>query len=465
MHERIIRKVWLLLVFLALFSCRTEEIISSDFVQQNKGYSNKSLWKEDEVFIKNVKKIYNDNADKTRMKSRYGEIFWDYATSMNTFDETYLIAPILKDGKILSYVEARRVGNKVFFEFTEGDGKTNDFFSTLIFTKTENLKAGENPTSSAILSDFSYSAQSAITRTLECKTVTKTLVVGYVEGGGPNQGGEITETYHETICKFVDGPVHQDTCIGIVDQFGNCEGGGGNGGGGGYYYPDPEEEEVNEDCTKIERIGKNEKTKNLFKDLDQKKNQLVPGTNKYSEKGYLLTGSADGTISESYVEGQAGELEISLTIPNQIDGFIHSHYLGGLSVFSVSDLATLAWMYKNGKIKDFKSFIMGVVTSSGTHYILTIDNISQFNNFASSLLNTNNEYTEKDKNAQEWSYATIFRISPNTNGSLNEQRFMAYLETQTSGLKILKANDDTYTSWSVLARKSDGTVQLINCNN
>jgi hypothetical protein len=103
--------------------------------------------------------------------------------------------------------------------------------------------------------------------------------------------------------------------------------------------------------------------------LDQKKNQLVPGTNKYSEKGYLLTGSADGTISESYVEGQAGELEISLTIPNQIDGFIHSHYLGGLSVFSVSDLATLAWMYKNGKIKDFKSFIMGVVTSSGTHYI------------------------------------------------------------------------------------------------
>ena len=53
MHERIIRKVWLLLVFLALFSCRTEEIISSDFVQQNQGYSNKSLWKEDEVFIKN----------------------------------------------------------------------------------------------------------------------------------------------------------------------------------------------------------------------------------------------------------------------------------------------------------------------------------------------------------------------------------------------------------------------------
>lgn len=75
------------------------------------------------------------------MKSRYLTILWDYATSMNTYDETYhLIAPVLKENKVVSYVEARKIGNKVFFAFTEDDQKTNDFFNTLIFTKKENLK-------------------------------------------------------------------------------------------------------------------------------------------------------------------------------------------------------------------------------------------------------------------------------------------------------------------------------------
>lgn len=56
-----IKNLWLFLVFLALFSCRTEEIILTQNTLapvQNKEYSNKSLWKEDEVFIKNVMKIY-----------------------------------------------------------------------------------------------------------------------------------------------------------------------------------------------------------------------------------------------------------------------------------------------------------------------------------------------------------------------------------------------------------------------
>lgn len=461
MMKSIIKKAWLFFVFLALFSCRTEETLVALNPSQSKEYINKSLWKEDEVFIKNVKKVYDENGDEVKMESRYGKIYWDYATSLNTFDESYLIAPILKNDIVGAYVEVRRIGNKVFFGFTEDDNKTNDFFNTLIFTKKEYLSIDEPKQNENNNNEIFASVQS--TRVLECKTVTKTLIVGYVEGGGPNQGGEITETHNETICKFVNGPALKDNCLTDYDAEGNCNGGGGNGGGG-YSYPNPEEEENNEDCAKIEQIGKNEKTKNLFKNLDQNKNTLVPGTNKYSEKGYLLTENTDGTINETYVEGNAGEKEMSLSVPNAVDGFIHSHYLGLLSTFSVSDLASLSWIYKNGKIKNVNTFVFGLVTASGTKYILTIDNISQFNTFASGLLNSNNQFTEKDKNIHETYYNEILKISPASNGSVNEQRFLAFLETTNSGLKVLKSDDDNFNNWSVLARNPDGTVKSINCN-
>lgn len=81
------------------------------------------------------------------------------------------------------------------------------------------------------------------------------------------------------------------------------------------------------------------------------------------------------------------------------------------------------------------------------------------------MLDNNNQYTEEAKNLHEAMYEQIFQISPSSNGSLNEKRFMAFLETQNSGLKVLKANDNTFNNWSVLARISDGTVMSINCNN
>lgn len=92
MRKKILYKTLIFLILLILFSCRTEEIMTADFSNsipiQGKEYNNKSLWKEDEVFIKNVKKIFDENDDENRMQSRYGTIFWDYATSMNTYDET-----------------------------------------------------------------------------------------------------------------------------------------------------------------------------------------------------------------------------------------------------------------------------------------------------------------------------------------------------------------------------------------
>ena len=274
MNEKIINKTWLFLVFLALFSCRTEESISSFVPVQNQEYTNKSLWKEDEVFIKNIKKIYDENANEVKIESRYGKIYWDYATSMNTYNETYMIAPILKDNKVVSYVEARRIDGRVYFDFKEDDKNTNDFFNTLIYTEKEHLSAIEPAKIENNNNEISAQIQSVVTRVLECKTITKTLIVGYVEGGGPNQGGEISETYTETICKFVDGPAEQDTCLTDYDINGNCNGGGGNGGG--YSYPNPEEKEEHEDdCEKVNDITSKLSFKKKFNELNNSTNFAV----------------------------------------------------------------------------------------------------------------------------------------------------------------------------------------------
>ncbi|WP_417429726.1 hypothetical protein [Halpernia sp.] len=44
-----------------------------------------------------MKKIYEKNANEVQMYSKFGSVAWDYATSMNTFNETFLMAPCFKE--------------------------------------------------------------------------------------------------------------------------------------------------------------------------------------------------------------------------------------------------------------------------------------------------------------------------------------------------------------------------------
>lgn len=454
-------KILLWAFVFALSSCRTEEVLYSSPIQ-GESYTAKSLWKEDEVFIKNVKKIYDENANPIRMYSEYGEVYWDYASSLNTFDERYLIAPIVKGNQVVAYMEARRKGGSVYFEFTKGDNKVNTFFNPLIF-KDKHLKS-VSPSDRVASLEEGMEVNGYPQRVLECKVITVTLIIGQVEGG-PYDGEDITKTETRTVCKFVDGPqLPVDHCIGDYDQYGNCQVSGGGYGGGGYSYPNEEEEGIERDCDRIKRIGQNFKTKSLFKSLDSRKNDFVPGTSLYSEKGYILTEGTNGDIMETFIEGEAGKSEMRFNISQPIDGFMHSHYLGLLSVFSVSDLGSLAWMYKNGKIKNTETFVFGLVTASGTRYILTIEDPVKFNTFASSFLNSNNEFTDESKNFNEMLFYELYDIKISNNGSANENSFISYLEKASSGLKMMKSEDANFESWSVLKRNHNGKVIYVNCN-
>ncbi len=205
-------------------------------------------------------------------------------------------------------------------------------------------------------------------------------------------------------------------------------------------------------CEKISKIGKNSKTKDLF-------GILKPKVNSTKEFGYILTEDG-GAISDTPIEGDSGEYRIKFPVNAPIDGLIHSHFAGGYSVFSVSDMFALAQLYKNGKIKDMDSFVIGVVTASNTQYMMIIDDPTKFGTFANNLF-SGNTIDETTQDLYEIIFMN-FGIKTNNTAAKNESLFLSYLQTNKTGLKLLKG-DATFSNWQLLNKDSNGNVIPQNC--
>ncbi|SUX46136.1 hypothetical protein [Chryseobacterium indoltheticum] len=211
-------------------------------------------------------------------------------------------------------------------------------------------------------------------------------------------------------------------------------------------------------CETIKKAANNANIKILLNNLKS----LT--TSSAAENVYLINdiNANSGNVDATHFVGELGNAAIGMSIPNPVEGFIHSHYAGLLPVFSVSDLATLAWMYKNGKIKDVSTFVMGVVTASGTQYMITIDNGIQFTSFASSMLDSQNQYSTVMSSMQEIMYVKN-GITNNNTLENNENNFLRYLQSNNSGLKILKG-DKNFSDWSLLEINELGKTVPTKCN-
>ncbi|WP_313096698.1 hypothetical protein [Empedobacter sp.] len=262
----------------------------------------------------------------------------------------------------------------------------------------------------------------------------------------------------------LDGPI----IVGGGDSGGGfCCWGGGNGGeigGGGCpkydmcVVPDtggadpgnPNENTNNDSpCEKAKSIGKNNKT------IDLMKNNLKPKTSDNKEYGYVLV-EENNIIHEFPVEGKTNDKGIDLYINGKIDGFIHSHYTGLLSVFSLDDIFGIAFLYKNGNIYNTSTFALGIVTASNTQYILVIDNISKFTSFTESIM-IDNQINETALSDYEYFFKNMYSITPENNLSTNENNFIDFLEKSNTGLKVLKGSED-FKNWNLLNKNSSGDI-------
>ena len=186
---------------------------------------------------------------------------------------------------------------------------------------------------------------------------------------------------------------------------------------------------------------------------------LKTKTNQNVEHGYLLN-KQNGQINETAYVGDADTHD--LYIDNvQASAYIHSHDQGALSIFSPDDLFTLAALYKSGNMKDVSSFVLGVVTNSGTQYYLTIDNVESFDNFTQNLFE-GNEFDREMLRIYNKIYANLAKIKTDNSNSVNEYNFLNYVQKNNIGLSVFKGSEDMNT-WKLLTKDANGNVIPQNC--
>ncbi|WBV56485.1 hypothetical protein PFY10_20060 [Chryseobacterium daecheongense] len=114
MKSKFILKLLLLVAFsILVYSCMHDDLNSSAENSPSKEYNSKSLWKEDETYIKNVMKIYQEN--ESEIKKVNGTPLWDYAMTMGRTNESFLIVPIANGKTIVSCLKVPRNGNYITF--------------------------------------------------------------------------------------------------------------------------------------------------------------------------------------------------------------------------------------------------------------------------------------------------------------------------------------------------------------
>ncbi|WP_139262691.1 hypothetical protein [Chryseobacterium polytrichastri] len=320
----IIRLLLLVAVSVFLYSCVHDEIASSTD-PASKEYTNKSLWKEDEKYIKNVMKVYYEH--EVDIKKISGTPYWDYASTMETYDESFLMVPIVDQGKVVSILQVPRDGITIHFYYTNFRNQI-DFFQKLVFSEYKKALPSEtsSPTSKLTL----------------CTRQSISVWLPNDESN-PEAGGHWQTS---TIIKCVQ---HMDQCVGVVNANGVCEGGGGSGG---YPYPggdDPQDPEK-DPCKKAKSTYNSTAVKSRYDVLKTKVGDL-------KETGYGFT-----TITgpKGLPTTQTNPLNPDATNPDKMKvgiypttfGYSHTHINksnGNVSVkiFSPADINTFLIILHN----------------------------------------------------------------------------------------------------------------------
>lgn len=184
--------------------------------------------------------------------------------------------------------------------------------------------------------------------------------------------------------------------------------------------------------------------------------------NENFEVGYTYGEQGANTWNFTYLQGQAGQAYINFNVPFPIDGYIHSHYAGTLSIFSMTDLQAMYQIYNGGRMNNWATFTAGVVAPDGTGYTVKINDINQFQAFG-------NQWLSSDFNVGV--FETLYYFNTNSGGYniqlgtpplQNEASFLRLLKQQNTGLTLFKQNRSTNT-WDQLGLDSNNSTVVVPC--
>lgn len=132
-------KFFYIAIVLVIFnSCRTEATYDVTDINVSSNNESKSMWKEDIMFINNSRSIFENNFNEERFYTLYGTPLWEFAMTMDNFDESYAVVPLEKKGKIGSLMKIIRRENKIFF-MQEKTASNINFFDIYVNADRNNI--------------------------------------------------------------------------------------------------------------------------------------------------------------------------------------------------------------------------------------------------------------------------------------------------------------------------------------
>jgi hypothetical protein len=379
-------------VFLSLYSCVHDELISSSD-PASKEYHSKSLWKEDEKYIKNVMKVYFEN--ESEIKKVTGTPLWDYATTVGSFDESFLMVPVIEEQKVVSVLKVPRHGTKIYFYYTGSDSDLA-FFQGFVFAKLK--KAVDSKGSSEV-------------GRITCQR--KTISMWMPDNQNNPNGAGHWESNSIIVCKQLE-----DECVGIIDQFGDCD--TSNGGGGGYDYPtggNPEPEVTQDPCEKLKTQSTNVDYKAKIEALDKPSILSLKKETGFSESKTGVFTELPQAVSTQNSDG------MTVTVTSSLKGYIHTHlndYPTGtfndegdplinqpIRMFSPADVNTLMTMAEMATNGDYSQLYGTMVSSYGNYTIMFTGTASDIKTgFDTEQWRT--DYVNYKKDNPYWSFEKLF---------------------------------------------------------
>ena len=217
--------------------------------------------------------------------------------------------------------------------------------------------------------------------------------------------------------------------------------------------------ELNDDCSLFTNLQSDFEVKSLIEYMKTQTSDTI-------EKGMCLSAT---TTTGQYspivgVPDQNLDYAVGYDIPNGtvVDILIHTHYTGGLSIFSPHDLQQIYIMMKNPNITIPDNFVSIVVTPDNEVFAMTISSKSDFLAFGNKWFPDD----EKFETFENLFYTSIvgFNINGNNSNSSNEINFLKMLGSK-SGIKLYKANSDL-SQWDNLKVNSinNSVTQTSPCN-
>ena len=288
-------------------------------------------------------KIYSEHED--NIKKFSGTPDWDYAMSMGRYDESFMVVPIIENGKVVNTLACARFDKKVYFRY-ENSETNKAFFQNIIYGKYTRYKTDANNTKT--------NTQKGIV------CITKTISMWYPDNeSNPNAGGHWETNYYTNCYNYLDysSPGWEDNGGGGYDY--------GGGGGGGNNNPNNPNNQT--PCEKTKNIVTDPKLKPKIDSLKQYSLTAVA-----NEKGYQQDKA--GNVTPATVNGAH---HVDFIIGTNSLGGIHCHTLNGTHMFSPKDILTLLsfagvqnqTLPIGSTVDNTGNAYLGMIAQSGSYFI------------------------------------------------------------------------------------------------